>query len=210
MEDDSIDKGKTHEQEGSNADDSTRAKRLKLDVVPKDKACIICNCVKRKGLTKRYRICEKKRAKQLLLAMKYFKDDVDKRCVFLETVGDIFAADLVYHSNCLSNYILRFKRDIELLMNDKDDLDEAEGSDKIFKDLMENLDFQHHAIYISTLRDLMNAKFLEKSSGSYIHFMIIHTSRENLEFDIFLVEYIILKYSHERTIIALLRGVSVK
>ena len=75
-----------------------------------------------KGDVKRYRICEIKRAKRLISAMRFFKDEVYDRCVLLETAGDIFAADIKYHSNCLSNHLLKFKREVELIVNDEHDL----------------------------------------------------------------------------------------
>lgn len=114
--------------------------------------------------------------------MRYFKDDVNKRCVLLETIGDIFAADLTYHSNCLSNDILEFKREVEILMNDQDDLDETENVDEIFKDLMKNFDFHHHAIYISTIRDSINAKFETEITNRKVKNLLIRHFREEVCF----------------------------
>lgn len=45
---DIADTDKSQEQEGSNGDNGTRAKRIKLNLEIKDKPCIICNSVKRK------------------------------------------------------------------------------------------------------------------------------------------------------------------
>jgi len=42
-----------------------------------------------KGDTKLYRICVLKRAKQLLGATNYFKDEVNTRCIYLEYPADI-------------------------------------------------------------------------------------------------------------------------
>ena len=37
-----------------------------------------------------------------------------------------FAVDIMYHSNCLSSYILCFKRELRQIINDQDDLDETD------------------------------------------------------------------------------------
>ena len=52
-----------------------------------------------------------KRAKQFLSTTKFFKDDIYTRTIFLNNVGDVFAADILYHRNCLRNYILKFQRE---------------------------------------------------------------------------------------------------
>ena len=78
----------------------------------KEKPCTICNYIKKKGQAKRYRVCKVKRAKQVLLAMKFFKVDVFTRCAVTQNEGDVFAADIMYHSNCLSSCILGFKREL--------------------------------------------------------------------------------------------------
>ena len=36
--------------------------------------------------------------------------------------GDTFTADIKYHPNCLSNYLLKFKQEVELIVNDEHDL----------------------------------------------------------------------------------------
>ena len=116
----------------------TQPKRTKIEHQRvEEKPCIICNKIKRKGDVKIHRICEMKRAKQLILAMRFFKDEVYDRCVLLETAGDIFAADIKYHSNCLSNYLLNFKREVELIVSDEHDFTKNEDVDQMFRDILE-------------------------------------------------------------------------
>ena len=100
------------------------SKRLKLDSTStgystnvKDSRCIVCNQIKSRGITKRFRICEAKRARLFLSAIKYNKDDVYTRCSLLKNTGDVYAADIMYHNNYLSNYLQKFKREIEELLN---------------------------------------------------------------------------------------------
>ena len=81
--------------------------------------------------------------------------------------GDVFAADIMYHSNCLSSYILHFKRELRQLINDQDDLDETDidGEAGIFENAIRVINLKHHTVYISTIRDLINSKFQEQSGG---------------------------------------------
>ena len=58
--------------------------------------------------------------------MKFFKDDVFTRCAVIQNEGDVFAADIMCHSNCLSSYILRLKRVLRQLITDQDDLVETD------------------------------------------------------------------------------------
>ena len=134
---------------------------------PKEKPCIIYNYIKKKGQAKRYRVREVKQAKQLLLAMEFFKDDVFTRCAVIRNEGDVFAADIMYHCNCLSSRILRFKRGLRQLINDQDDLDETDidGEAEIFENAIKDINLKYHAVYISTIRDSMNSKFQEQSGG---------------------------------------------
>ena len=76
-----------------------RAKRRKLEET--EKVCIICDQKKCKGDEKKFRISEANQAKKFLSAINFFKDDVHRRSILLETVGDVFAADIMYHRNCM-------------------------------------------------------------------------------------------------------------
>ena len=118
------------------------------------KPCIICNKIKMKGDVKRYRICEIKEAKQLVSEMRFFRDDIYNRCVLLETADD-----------CLSNFLLKFKRKVELIVNDEHDFTKTEDIDQMFRDILEQIDLQHQAIHVSTVRDLLNEKFYNENIG---------------------------------------------
>ena len=92
-----------------------RPKRRKSE--DKTLSCVICNQAKSKGDKILYRIGGDKRAKELLAASRYFKDDVFTRCSLLNKPGDVFAADVLYHKNCLSSYTLKFKRELQVLIS---------------------------------------------------------------------------------------------
>ena len=99
--------------------------------------------------------------------MTFFKGDVFTRCTVIQNKGDAFAADIMYHSNCLSSYILRFKRKLRQLLNDQDDLGETDidGKAEIFESVIKDINLKHHTVYISTIRDSMSSKFQEQIGG---------------------------------------------
>ena len=102
---------------------------------PREKPCIICNHIKLKGEIKRWRISEYSRAKKFLAAANFNKDDVYTRCVLMHNLGDVYAADVMYHSSCMSSYILKFKREIESLLEYDEEVD-----DGYVQNLFEDLD----------------------------------------------------------------------
>ena len=135
----------------------TRPKRTKIEHQKvEEKPSIICNKIKMKGDVKRYRICDIKRAKQLVSTKRFFKDEVYNRCILLETAGNIFTADIKYHSNCPCNYLLKFKQEVELIVNDKYNFIKNEDIGQTFRDILGRIDLQHQTIHVSTIRDLLN------------------------------------------------------
>ena len=100
-----------------------RFKRRKLmgnentSIASEEKPCIICNQMKSRGDTKRLRICEATRANFFLSAIKFNKDVVYTRCALIEKPGDVYAADVMYHKNCLSNYLRKCERELEAILN---------------------------------------------------------------------------------------------
>ena len=107
---------------------------------PKEKPCIVCNQIKCKGDTKRYRISEDNRAKGLLRAATFNKDSVHTRIIFLKTIGDVFAEDVMYHTNCLINYVTQFQRNVEDLMaNDFENIDRT-SQKEFLKNVLDNLE----------------------------------------------------------------------
>ncbi len=66
--------------------------------------CIICNCQKKCGINKKYRISEDTRAGKFLEAVVHNQDGVYTRVCDLQDEMSVFAADLYYHANCLTKY----------------------------------------------------------------------------------------------------------
>ena len=126
--------------------------------------CIICNNYKRKGDNKRVRICENRRAKLLSSATKFFKDTVYNRCSLFGNIGDVFAADILYHKNCMSSYILKFDREVDQLINSDDTVFDNSTED-VFNRVITNLDVSNKAHYVSNVRDIVNQEFEKSSMG---------------------------------------------
>ena len=65
----------------------------------------------------------------------------------------MFAADIKYYSNCPSNYLLKFKQEVELTVNDEHDYTKNEDIYQMFRDILEQIDLQNQAIHVSAVRD---------------------------------------------------------
>ena len=106
-------------QSQKSADSRPTGRKLEstLCTPPAGKPCIVCNHKKSKGDSRRFRICEARRACLFLSASNFNKDAVYTRCVLLESCGNVYAADIMYHKNCLSNYVRKFESDIKEIMN---------------------------------------------------------------------------------------------
>ena len=101
--------------------------------------------MKSKGDAKRMRICEARRARLFLSAIKYNKDDIYTCCSLLQNINDVFAANVMYHKRCLSNYLRRFEHEIEEMLDPP--LSELEKGDikMLLKEFVETIDVQNKA-----------------------------------------------------------------
>ena len=135
-----------------------RHKRLKAE--GDKKPCVICSQLKFKGDENLYRLCEEKRAKMFLCAIKLNLDDVYTRCSTYKTVEHIFAADIVSHKNCMKRYLLQYQRNAEEIINYDDDDDEYAGTDsdleEAFKQMISQLNIETNGYATSTCRDILN------------------------------------------------------
>ena len=78
----------------------------------------------------------------------FFKDDVQIRYIFWKTIGDEFATDI----NCLRGYILKFKREVELIMRDINYI-EDECTKTVTKGALMSMDFTSRAQHLSDLQE---------------------------------------------------------
>ena len=70
---------------------------------------------RRKQLS-RYCINEVNIAKTLLKAAKFVKGSIHTQCILFKNVGDVFAADVMYHCNCMNKYFKKVLYDVDFLM----------------------------------------------------------------------------------------------
>ena len=73
--------------------------------------------MKGKRIFDKYRISTFERAQMFLDATRFFRDEVYERVTDLEEPGDVLAADIYYHSDCLRKYLLVFERDTKKKKN---------------------------------------------------------------------------------------------
>ena len=126
--------------------------------------CIICRKSKYKGDTKLYKISEHHSAKNFLPAAHFFKDDGQTRCILWKTPGDVFATDVIYHKNCFGGYVLKFKREIELIMRDSDD----ECTETVIKYVLMSMDLTTSAYHLSDLHEEVNRQLFSQDIGESI------------------------------------------
>ena len=142
---------------------SSRPKRTKATTPPdiKNKPCIICNHIKCQGVLEKSRVETYDVAERLLKAVNFNKDDVYTRLVFMQEIGDVFAADVMYHKKCMNKYIKQFQRDVEKLM--EVDFDNEGNEDvviKEFNELVSTLDIKTTGYAVSDVRDMLNMKLM--------------------------------------------------
>ena len=110
---------------------TNRQKRSKPSKSPdvKEKPCVICDHVKCHGVSERSRVETYDVAERLLKAVTFNKDPVYTRLVLLKDIGDVFAADVMYHKKCMNKYLKQFQRDVDRLM--QTDFDNSGNEDVV-------------------------------------------------------------------------------
>ena len=146
------------------------SKRLRFDEKKPTAYRIICSKLKCKRDTKLCRMNEKRSAKSLSTA-RLFKDDVQTRYNFWKTPGNVFAAYIMYRKNCLSGYVWRFKREVELIMRDIDDI-EDECTETIEKYVFMSMNLTS-AYHLSDLREKVARQLSSRNVGECILYEFI-------------------------------------
>ena len=153
----------------------------------REKPCIICNHVKSKGDSHRWRLSEKKRAQLFISAYKFNKDCIYTRCLY-QTVGDLFAADLMYHSNCMSNYILKFRRELQEIIDVEDEQEENQRVQVVFLEIVAELELDKRGYEVSDCRKILDERLNELGIGMctlYQSFVRGHSPPQNCRPPIF-------------------------
>ena len=136
-------------------------------------SCIICQQAKSKGVSKLFRISEYKSAASFV---------VHTRCVFFQSVGDIFAADIMYHNGCMRAYIRDFERSLEKIDQIRHEVDE--DSSAVIDEFCSTLMLATEGYLLSDCRDEINKKLDSKGKSITI------TNRQ-------LKEFLIKKYGYD-------------
>ena len=93
------------------------------------------------------------------------KDDVQTKCILWKTPGNVFAADVMYHENCLSGYVLKFK--FKFIMSDSNDI-EDECTKTVIKDVLMSKDLTTSAYHLSDLCEEVTRQLLSWNIGESI------------------------------------------
>ena len=108
--------------------------------------------MKKSGIVKRYRIGQSSCAWRFLAAINFYNDDVHRRCIFCTTAGDVFAADIYYHDNCLKGYFSKFDRDLKKVNDFNNNASEGDSCDELtnaFDELCSRLDLDSQGYLLS-------------------------------------------------------------
>ena len=97
------------------------------------------------------RICEKIEAEKFLLATRYSQDEVFSRTCPLDDIMSVFAADVLYHSAYMSNYLMIYSRSTENCESFTNDTTIKSG----FHKLPVELDYSQNGCELSELSQFM-------------------------------------------------------
>ncbi|KAK4299893.1 hypothetical protein Pmani_027876 [Petrolisthes manimaculis] len=154
-------------EEGEGRDSNKAPKRQKRitssSCKDNERKCVICDRARESCGTRNrvlYRISESDRAALFLDALNFYKDEVKTRCAFLDTAGDVFAADVFYHGNCLRQYLLKYKRQIDALFENIQRSDEAATIDSNCKCVFDSLDFKTISYSVSHICNQIHASMV--------------------------------------------------
>ena len=103
------------------------------------------------------------------------------RLVLLKDIGDVFAADVMYHKKCRNKYLKQFQRDVDRLM--QADFDKSGNEDAVtaaFNQLILTLDPNTTGYAVSDIRDALNTQLKTHGkcrylfwAGSYLYHLTI-------------------------------------
>ena len=102
-------------------------------------------------------------------AARFFKNDVRTRFILWKTPGNVFAANVMFHKNCLGGYVLKFKQEVELIMRDSDDI-EDKCTETVISHVLMSVDLTTSAYHLSDLcKEVTKQFFLRKIGESILH-----------------------------------------
>ena len=91
------------------------------------------------GLPTKARISEDSRAKNVLTATVFFRDDVFTRTCDLQDINIVFGADLYCHKNCINSYILKHVRALKKV-NSQEKFPTVSKKEVVFDNLVSEID----------------------------------------------------------------------
>ena len=113
--------------------------------------------------------------KNFLKEYNFNKDKVYDKCILYKTTGDVLAADIYAHKNCMKKYIKKYLVSIEELLQTFHDVEreevKASEAQIAIDELCLSLDLDNKGYEISTCRNQVNDKSAEP--GSFISIFLV-------------------------------------
>ena len=121
----------------------------------KKKVCIVCGFKKHQGDIVLNRIETDKRAWKFLAATNFHKDATYRQTILCKEPKHVFAADVMYHGNCMNKYIQKALRQLERVSRYNTEADNAfdatekEIVSQVFEKLCSKLDLDSRGYEVS-------------------------------------------------------------
>ena len=107
-----------------------------------------------------FRLCEEDRAELFMNATKFNLDAVHTRTCLYNSKEKLFAADIYSHSQCMNKYLLQYKRDMQVEMENSPKI-YGENIKKEFNTFVNTLELDKKGYTVSFCRDEINAKLIK-------------------------------------------------
>ena len=129
-----------------------------------------------------FRLCEEDRAELFMNATKFNLDAVHTRTCLYNSKEKLFAADIYSHSQCMNKYLLQYKRDMQVEMENSPKI-YGENIKKEFNTFVNTLELDKKGYTVSFCRDEINAKLDEsKLSNKQVKRLLIEFYGEDICF----------------------------
>ena len=127
-----------------------------------------------------FRLCEEDRAELFMNATKFNLDAVHTRTCLYNSKEKLFAADIYSHSQCMNKFLLQYKRDMQVEMENSPKI-YGENIKKEFNTFVNTLELDKKGYTVSFCRDEINAKLDEsKLSNKQVKRLLIKFYGEDI------------------------------
>ena len=98
---------------------------------------------------------------QIFFSLQIYQRHCPHSSALIEKSEDIYTATVMYHKNCLSNYLRKFEHEVEAILNPPVSTVENSNFHKLFRDFVKTINLKIHTYSLSGGCQLFN-EMLEK------------------------------------------------